>query len=332
LSDLYNVSAAPHTRSPIKTNTIMQDVIIALIPASLFGIFNFGLRALLVILATVLSCCVTEYVYCRLMKKPVNPWDYSDVVTGLLLALNLPVSIPIWMAVLGGAFAILVVKMLYGGLGQNFMNPALAARVFLFISFPGRMAYFMLDKVSSPAITDFLRDGALVLDGVAGATPLGQLKAGETVNLLKMFVGQTGGTIGETSALALLIGAAYLFYRKVITPIIPFSYILSLVLFALIFGGHGFDANYLLGQILGGGLILGAFYMATDYVTSPITPKGQIIFGIFLGIMTGVFRIIGSGVEGVSYAIVLGNLLVPLIDNATRPRTFGKERLKNGTK
>lgn len=328
MSDLYNVSAAPHIRSPIKTNSIMRDVILALIPAGLFGIFNFGLRALLVILATVLSCVVTEYVYCRLMKKPVNPWDYSDIVTGLLLAFNLPSGIPIWMAVLGGVFAILIVKMLFGGLGQNFMNPALAARVFLFISFPARMSSFALDKVVSPTVTDFLRDGVLVLDGVSGATPLGQLKAGETVDLLKIFVGNIGGTIGETSALALLIGAAYLFYRKVLTPIIPFIYILSFAIFALIFGGHGFDMNYILGHILSGGLILGAFFMATDYVTSPITPKGQLIFGAFLGIMTGIFRIIGTGVEGVSFAILLGNLLVPLIDNVTRPKTFGKERVK----
>lgn len=330
MSDLFNVSAAPHIRTPIKTKTIMQDVIIALLPASLFAIFNFGLRALLVILATVLSCCITEYVYCRLMKKPVNPWDYSDVVTGLLLALNLPVGIPIWMAVIGGVFAILIVKMLYGGLGQNFMNPALAARVFLLISFPSRMSTFALDKISSPGLKDYLRDGALVLDGVSGATPLGQLKAGETVDLLKMFVGNIGGTIGETSALALLIGAAYLVYRKVISLRIPFMYIISFAIFALIFGGQGFNVNYILGQILGGGIILGAFFMATDYVTSPTTPKGQIIYGVFLGVLTGIFRIIGSGVEGVSYAIIIGNLIVPLIDNVTRPRAFGKERVKNG--
>lgn len=329
MSDLYNVSAAPHTRSNVSTKSIMQDVVIALIPASLFGIFNFGLRALLVILATVLSCVISEYLYCRLMKRPINPWDYSDVVTGLLLALNLPVSIPIWMAVLGGVFAIVIVKMLYGGLGQNFMNPALAARVFLFISFPARMSTFALDKITSPTTSEFLRDGALLLDGVSGATPLGQLKAGETVDLLKLFIGQIGGTIGETSALALLIGAAFLVYRKIISLRIPLTYILSFAVFALIFGGNGFDLNYLLGHVLGGGLILGAFYMATDYVTSPGTPKGQIVFGIFLGIMTGIFRIVGSGVEGVSYAIILGNLLVPMINNFTRPRAFGKERVKN---
>jgi electron transport complex, RnfABCDGE type, D subunit len=330
MSGMYNVSAAPHTRSPITTKSIMQDVIIALMPASLFGIFNFGLRALLIILTTVLSCVVTEYLYCKFMKKPVNPWDFSDVVTGLLLALNLPVSVPIWMAVLGGVFAILIVKMLFGGLGQNFMNPALAARVFLLISFTSKMSSFTLEKVSSPGLKDFLRDGALVLDGVSGATPLGQLKAGETVDLLKLFVGHVGGTIGETSTLALLLGAAYLLYRKVISLRIPLSYILSFAVFALIFGGKGFDVNYLLGEILGGGLILGAFFMATDYVTSPATPKGQIIYGIFLGIMTGLFRIVGKGPEGVSYAILLGNLLVPMIDNLTRPVAFGRERVKNG--
>ncbi len=330
MSDLFNVSAAPHKRSPITTKTIMQDVIIALIPASLFAIFNFGLRALLVILVTVLASCITEYVYCRLMKKPVNPWDYSDVLTGLLLALNLPVSIPIWMAVLGGVFAILIVKMLYGGIGQNFMNPALAARVFLLISFPSRMSTFVLNQVSSPGIKDYLRDGVLVLDGVSGATPLGQLKSGETVDLLKMFVGHIGGTIGETSALALIIGAAYLVYRKVISLRIPLTYIVSFAVFALIFGGHGFDMNFLLGQVLGGGLILGAFFMATDYVTSPTTEKGQILFGVFLGVLTGLFRFVGSGVEGVSYAIIIGNLIVPLIDKVTRPRAFGKERVKDG--
>ncbi|NLL72396.1 MAG: RnfABCDGE type electron transport complex subunit D [Clostridiales bacterium] len=330
MSDLFNVSAAPHKRSPITTKTIMQDVIIALIPASLFAIFNFGLRALLVILATVLASCITEYLYCRLMKKPVNPWDYSDVLTGLLLALNLPVSIPIWMAVLGGVFAILIVKMLYGGIGQNFMNPALAARVFLLISFPSRMSTFVLNQVSSPGIKDYLRDGVLVLDGVSGATPLGQLKSGETVDLLKMFVGHIGGTIGETSALALIIGAAYLVYRKVISLRIPLTYIVSFAVFALIFGGHGFDMNFLLGQVLGGGLILGAFFMATDYVTSPTTEKGQILFGVFLGVLTGLFRFVGSGVEGVSYAIIIGNLIVPLIDKVTRPRAFGKERVKDG--
>ena len=323
---MFHVSAAPHTRSPITTRNIMQDVVIALIPASLFGIYNFGLRALLVILTTVLACTVTEYIYCRLMKKKVNPGDYSDVVTGLLLALNLPVSIPLWMAVLGGVFAILVVKMLYGGIGQNFMNPALAGRIFLIISFPGQMTNFIINKISSPTTLDYIQNGALALDGVSGATPLAAIKAGETVDLLQLFVGNHGGTIGETSALALLIGAGYLLYRRVISLRIPLSYILSFLVFALLFGGQGFNMNHLLGQVLGGGLILGAFFMATDYVTSPASHKGQIIYGIFLGVLTGIFRIIGSSVEGVSYAIVIGNLVVPLIEKATRQVSFGKER------
>ncbi|NLZ83633.1 MAG: RnfABCDGE type electron transport complex subunit D [Clostridiales bacterium] len=328
MNDLFNVSAAPHARSPITTRNIMQDVVIALIPATLFGIFNFGSRALLVILTTILASVVTEYVYCRLMKKKVNPGDYSDVVTGLLLALNLPASFPLWMAALGGVFAILIVKMLYGGLGQNFMNPALAARVFLIISFPAQMSAFAVEKISSPGVFDFINKGALVLDGVTGATPLANVKAGTTVDLLQLFVGNHGGTIGETSALALLIGAGYLLYRRVISLKIPLSYILTVVVFAAIFGGQGFNVNYLLGQVLGGGLILGAFYMATDYVTSPTTGKGKIVFGIFLGLLTGLFRVIGSGVEGVSYAIVIGNMIVPFIDRATLPVSFGKERVK----
>lgn len=325
---MYNVSAAPHARSPITTRNIMQDVVIALIPASLFGIFNFGLRALLVILTTILASVVTEYVYCRLMKKKVNPGDYSDVVTGLLLALNLPTSIPLWMAVIGGVFAILIVKMLYGGLGQNFMNPALAARIFLIISFPAQMSAFAVEKISSPGALDFINHGAIVLDGVTGATPLADVKAGTTVNLLQLLVGNHGGTIGETSALALLLGAGYLLYRRVISLKIPLSYILTVVAFAAIFGGQGFNVNYLLGQVLGGGLILGAFYMATDYVTCPTTGKGKIVFGILLGLLTGLFRVIGSGVEGVSYAIVIGNMIVPFIDRATLPVSFGKERVK----
>lgn len=328
MNDLYNVSAAPHARSPITTRNIMQDVVIALIPASLFGIFNFGSRALLVILTTILASVVTEYVYCKIMKKRVNPGDYSDVVTGLLLALNLPASIPLWMAVIGGVFAILIVKMLYGGLGQNFMNPALAARIFLIISFPAQMSAFAVDKISTPGTWDFINHGAIVLDGVTGATPLADVKAGTTVDLLQLFVGNHGGTIGETSALALLLGAGYLLYRGVISLKIPLSYILTVVVFAAIFGGQGFNVNYLLGQVLGGGLILGAFYMATDYVTSPTTGKGKILFGIFLGLLTGLFRVIGSGVEGVSYAIVIGNMIVPFIDRVTFPVSFGKERIK----
>jgi len=310
----------------------MRDVVIALIPAGLFGIFNFGINALVLIAATVLSCVLTEYIYCRLMKKPVTIGDLSAVVTGILLAYNLPANLPVWMAIVGGVFAILVVKMLFGGLGQNFMNPALAARAFLLISFPVKMTSFAVEKIASSGVLDYIQHGYLGVssaDAASGATPMAAIKAGETVDLLSMFIGNIGGTIGETSAIAILIGGIYLLIKRVITPIIPFSYILSLAVFTLLFGGHGFDANFILGHILGGGLLLAAFFMATDYVTSPITPAGQAIFGILCGVFTGLFRIMGGSSEGVSYAIIFCNLLVPLIDKATRIRPFGKERGAN---
>ncbi len=326
MSDLFHVSAAPHTRSPITTKSIMRDVILALIPAGLFGIYNFGINALTVIVVSIATCVLTEYLFCRLMKKPQSIGDYSAVVTGLLLAYNLPSGFPIWMTVVGNVFAILIVKMLFGGLGQNFMNPALAARAFLLISFPVRMTAFTVEKITSPATSDYLYHGAVALDGVTGATPLAAMKAGETVDLMKMLVGNIGGTIGETSAIAILLGAAYLVLRKVISLRIPLTYIATVAVYVLIFGGKGFDMTFILGHLLGGGLLLGAFFMATDYVTSPITPLGQIIFGISLGLLTGLFRLQGSTAEGVSYAIIFCNLLVPLIDKACKSKAFGKER------
>lgn len=332
LSDLFHVSAAPHTRSPITTSNIMRDVAIALVPASLFGIYNFGLRALLVILVTIIACMATEYYYCKGMKRKISIGDYSAVVTGLLLALNLPASIPLWIAALGGVFAILVVKMVFGGLGQNFMNPALAARAFLLISFPARMAAsaFQVEHVDGSGLVNLMKHGAMAVDGMSGATPLAELKAGNSVDLLKLFIGNVGGTIGETSALAIIIGAAYLIIRKVISLRIPFTYIISFAIFVLLFGGNGFDLEFVLSHILGGGLLLGAFFMATDYVTSPASHTGQIVFGIILGLLTGSFRILGGSVEGVSYAIIFSNLLVPLIDKLTVPNYFGKERADNG--
>lgn len=326
MSDLFHVSASPHTRSPITTKNIMQDVIIALIPAGIYGIYNFGIHAFMVIAVTILACVMTEYLYCRGMKKPSTASDCSAVVTGLLLAYNVPANFPLWMAALGGVFAILVVKMLFGGLGQNFMNPALAARAFLLISFPVRMTSFAVESIASPGISDYIRGGAIAIDGVSGATPLAAVKAGESVDLLSMFLGNIGGTIGETSAAAILLGGAYLVLRKVISLRIPLTYILTLAVFVLLFGGEGFSMTFLLAHILGGGLLLGAFFMATDYVTSPITPLGQIVFGICLGLLTGLFRLFGGTAEGVSYAIIFCNLLVPLIEKTTRQRSFGKER------
>lgn len=329
MSDLFHVSAAPHNRSPISTKNIMQDVLIALLPAGLFGIYYFGIRALTVIVVTVLACVLSEHLYCKVMKQPSTIGDYSAVVTGLLLAYNLPSDFPIWMAVIGGIFAIVVVKMLFGGLGQNIMNPALAARVFLLISFPVRMTSFAIDKITNPTVMDYIQKGYSVVDGVSGATPLAVLKAGENIDIVGRLVGYTGGTIGETSVIAILLGAAYLVIRKVISLKIPVSIILSLAVFVLLFGGRGFDVNFMLGHIIGGGLLLGAFFMATDYVTCPVTTKGQLIFGISIGLLTGLYRIFGSSTEGLSYAIIFCNLLVPLIDKATRQKSFGKERTAN---
>nr|WP_304430383.1 RnfABCDGE type electron transport complex subunit D [uncultured Acetatifactor sp.] len=306
MSELFKVSSNPHIRSKVATNGLMAAVIIALMPATGFGIYNFGPRALAVIAVTVASTILTEYFF-GLYKGKLTVTDLSAVVTGLLLALNLPVTIPLWMAALGGVFAILVVKMLFGGLGQNFMNPALAARCFLLISFPTAMTAFQCD-------------------GYTGATPLAALKAGEAVNVLDMVIGRTAGTIGETSVIAILAGACILILFGVIDIRIPGSYIVTFILFAGIFGGHGFHPAYLAAQLAGGGLMLGAFFMATDYVTRPITIKGQYVYGIVLWLLTGIFRIFGPGAEGVSYAIILGNLLVPLIEKCTRPTAFGYQK------
>jgi electron transport complex protein RnfD len=282
----------------------MTDVCIALLPATAFGVFQFGFHALLVIIVTVLACVLSEYLFEKITKRPNTIYDMSAVVTGLILALNMPANIPLWIPVLGSVFAIVIVKQIYGGLGQNFMNPALAGRCFLLISFAGKMSNF-------------------VLDGWSGATPLAQLKAGESVDLAAMFIGKTPGTIGEVSVIALLIGAAYMVYKKVITLRIPVTYIVTVAVFAFIFGQH--TPEYVAAHIFGGGLIFGAFFMATDYVTSPITPLGQIVFGILLGVLTGLFRIFGGSAEGVSYAIIIGNMLVPLIEKFTLPKAFGRE-------
>ena len=283
----------------------MLMVIIALLPATAFGVYNFGLSALLVVVITTAAAVLTEYAYQKLMHKKVTIGDYSAALTGLLLALNLPAEAPWWMCVLGSVFAILVVKQVFGGLGQNFMNPALGARCFLLISFTGRMTTF-------------------VYDGVSGATPLALLKAGEKVDVLDMFLGNIAGTIGETSVVALLIGGIFLVAMGIISLRIPVTYIVTFAIMVVAFGGHGFDLTYLAAHLCGGGLMLGAWFMATDYVTSPITPKGQIVFGVCLGVLTAIFRILGGSAEGVSYAIIVSNLLVPLIERVTLPKPFGK--------
>ena len=305
MSDLLKVSSNPHIRSPYRSCHIMLMVLLALLPASIYGIYHFGVDALIIILISVATCVLTEYVYEKLMHKKITVGDFSAAVTGLLLALNLPPQAPWWLPVIGGVFAILVVKQLFGGLGQNFMNPALGARCFLLISFTGRMTNF-------------------AYDGFTGATPLVALKAGESVNTFNMLTGNIAGTIGETSVIAIVVGAIFLIWFEVIDLRIPGTYLVSFALFVLIFGGHGLDLQYLTAQLCGGGLMLGAFFMATDYVTSPITKKGQLLYGCILGILTGIFRIFGGSAEGVSYAIIFGNLLVPLIEKITPPTAFGK--------
>lgn len=308
MNKLLNVSSSPHARSSVLTQNLMFDVAIAMIPASVYGVYQFGLKALCILLVTVAGAVLSEYVYESLMGKPVTIMDGSALVTGMILGLNMPPEIPLWIPFLGSIFAIIVVKQIYGGLGQNFMNPALAARCFLLISFANQMSAFKLD-------------------GVSGATPLSVLKNGGSVDVAAMFVGKIPGTIGEVSVIALLIGAVYLLVKKVISIRIPAAYLISFGVFVFIFGQH--DPAYVLAHLCGGGLIFGAFFMATDYVTSPITPRGQILFGILLGVLTGLFRLFGGSAEGVSYAIIISNLLVPLIEKVTLPVAFGKEGKKS---
>ena len=310
MSDLYHVSSSPHVRAKDTTSRIMLYVIIALLPTSLFGIYNFGYKALVLILVTIASCVASEWVFNKIVHKKNTVSDLSAVVTGLLLALNLPASLPWWEAVIGSVFAIVIVKMMFGGLGQNFMNPALGARCFLLIAFAADMTKFGITK-----------NGIEVYSSV---TPLAAMRNGEAVNTMDMLIGRTAGTIGETSAIAILIGAIFLILMGVINLRIPASYIITFAVFMLLFGGHGFDGSYLTAQLCGGGLMLGAFFMATDYVTSPITPMGQIIFGICCGILTGLFRCFGANAEGVSFAIILSNILVPLIEKHTVPMAFGQ--------
>lgn len=309
MSELYNVTSSPHIRAKDNTSRIMLYVIIALLPATVFGIINFGPRALGIVVVTIASCVVSEYVYNKIAHKKQTIGDLSCVVTGLLLALNLSHTVPFWMAIFGGAFAIIVVKMLFGGLGQNFMNPALGARCFLLLAFTGPMTSF-------------------TYDGATGATPLAIIKGGELYSdTMAMFTGRIAGTIGETSVICLLIGAVILILLGVIDLRIPGTYIVTFAIFIILFGGHlttGDLGQFVVQEICGGGLILGAFFMATDYVTSPITPRGKIIYGIICGCLLGIFRIFGASSEGCSYSIIFANMLVPLIERFTVPKPFGK--------
>lgn len=312
MDNLINVSSSPHIRSGVTTRRLMLDVIIALVPASAAGIYFFGLRAAILIAVTVASCVVFEYLTRKALKRSNTISDLSAVVTGLLLALNLPPELPLWMAIIGSLFAIVIVKQLFGGIGQNFLNPALAARAFLIISYGTKMTTWTQPSTNT------------VVDAVSFATPLGALKeGGQLPELIDMFIGRTGGSMGETSALALIIGGVYLLARGVITWHIPVIYIGSAGLFAWILGPEGIFTGDPLFNILAGGLMIGAIYMATDYTTSPMTVKGMVIYAAGCGILTILFRRYTNMPEGVSYAILLMNVAVPIIDRYTKPGRFG---------
>jgi len=299
------LSSSPHLHCNNSTTKIMLDVIIALLPATVAGIIIFGINALLVILVTVAAAVLSEYVFNLILKKKQTITDLSAVVTGLLLALNLPANTPLWQGAVGSVFAIIIVKCIFGGIGQNVVNPAITARVFMLIAFKN------MAKAAFP-----------VVDAMSGATPLAQFKDDGTMQPLKnLFLGNIGGAIGETCALALLIGGAYLLIRRVITWQIPVAYIGTVFLF--VFFLEGFDFNIALFQILSGGLFIGAFFMATDYVTSPSTPLGKLIFGLGAGLLTVIIRYYGGYPEGVSFAILLMNILNPYIEAWTPRKLFG---------
>ena len=311
------VSSSPHIKAKETVSSIMLDVIIALIPASLAGVYFFGWRALAVILTSVAACVLSEFVYEKAMKKPVSVRDLSAIVTGLLLALNLPVTIPLWMVVIGAVFAIVIVKQLYGGLGKNFVNPALAARCFMMISWAGCMTAFV---------------NPTGVDAVSTATPLAIIKGvseGNLPTLTQAFLGAKAGCIGETSGAMLLLGFLYLLFKRVVDFRTPVFYIASFALLIYLFGTNntGYSQGYFtLMHLLTGGLLLGSIFMATDYVTTPTTHLGRIIFGIGCGFLTFAIRKFGSYTEGVSFAILLMNLVTPIIERFTTVKPFGEVR------
>lgn len=312
------VTASPHVRSNRTVKKDMLDVIIALIPAGIASVYFFGYRALVLILASVLTCVLSEYIFNKVTKRKQSIKDLSAVVTGILLAYNVPFTLPVWQMVIGAMFAIVVAKMFFGGIGQNIVNPALAARAFLMASWSSTMTQFV--PPHRVATLKSVKDVSML----TGATPLMDPKSYSTMDL---FLGNIPGCLGEVSSLAILIGACYLLVRKVIHIRIPLTYILTSVVLIGIFG-EGFQNS--LTTVLSGGMLLGAFFMATDYTTTPVTIKGQYVFAIGAGILTAVIRVFGGYPEGVSYSILLMNLVVPIIETYTRPKTFGKVEAKKG--
>lgn len=301
------VSSSPHISSPVKTKNIMLDVIIALIPSLIASIYFFGIRAAIIVIVSVATCVISEYICRKVMKREQTIGDLSAVVTGILLAFNLPSSVPVYVPIIGGIIAIVMVKQMFGGLGQNFVNPALLARIVLMNSFPVLM-------------TTWYPAGGFGTDTTATASPLANIAAGAAdaiPSYMDMFIGNIPGCLGETSALCLLIGGIYLIARKVISAVIPVTYIATVFVLSFVLGQDP------VAQILCGGLFLGAIFMATDYVTSPLTNKGKFIYALCCGIITVLIRVFASLPEGVSYSIVLMNIIVPLIEKVTIPKPFG---------
>ena len=312
------ISSSPHVHSPVTTDTIMRDVVIALLPALAGSIYFFGFRARLVTLVSVAACVFFEWAWVKLMKKDNKVYDFSAVVTGMLLAFVCPVTIPYWTIIIGDFFAIIVVKMLFGGLGKNIVNPALAGRAFMF-SWPVLMNHWV--KVGFENAAGIFSTA----DAVTAATPMASLHNGSLpeVSVAELFLGNVGGSLGETSALLLLIGFAYLLLRKVLTVRIPLAYIGTVAVLTFLFPMGNDRLTWMACQIFGGGLMLGALFMATDYVTSPLTKLGQIVYGIGCGLITVMIRYFGGYPEGVSYAILVMNCCVVLLDRIGRPAKFG---------
>lgn len=298
----YHVSSSPHVRSRLTTGSVMYDVILALMPATFFGVWRFGFHALLVILMSVVSAVLTEYVFDYVTGRKNTVFDGSAVLTGLLLALCIPASVPLYVPYIGAVFAVLVVKGLFGGLGHNFINPALGGRCFLLISFGGTMTKY-------------------AVDGVTSATPLAQLDAGSAVNLVQMFTGHAGGVLG-CSTFALLLGGLYLWVVDAIPWRIPASVLISFGVFVALFSGDGLTLAQFCAHLVGGGIVMAAFFMATDPVTSPVTAPGQLLYGAMIGFLSALFRVFGSSADSVSYAVILGNLCTPLIDELIIPKPF----------
>lgn len=317
------VSSSPHVRTNKDTSYIMKQVVIALLPATLAALFFFRLSALNVIFFCVTGSVGAEFLCQKISKQESTIGDFSAVVTGLLLAFNVPASLPWWMCLLGAAFAIIVVKMVFGGIGNNFVNPALAARAFLLASFPVAMTLWTRTGVN------WVSSGNI--DAYTTATPLSFLKAGSNgvssladsgISISNMLIGNIGGCIGETSAVLIILGGLYLMYKGIINYVIPTFYICTVAILMFILGGFNF--TLVIYELLAGGLMLGAFFMLTDYTTSPMTKKGQIIYAVLAGLITTVIRLYGGYPEGVSYSILLVNIMTPLIDKYTKTKVFGE--------